>query len=233
MTTVTARSGPPAPLRERLPGPVGAAGAWFRRSGIAAQILTLVIVVAVFAIGTGGKYLAWSNVQVILSLAAIPAIFAIGLHPTIVPGGIDLSVQGVASLCAVFVGLLLKNQFNSHDLGLWIVPICMLVGAVAGAVNGLLNAALKIPSFIASLGMDGSSTGWRSTWARRSTSSSSTPGSGTSSRRRSSASPRSPSSRPCSPSSCSWSRTAPGSDDTCTPSAATRSSPGRRGSRSA
>ena len=153
MTTVTARSGPPAPLRERLPGPVGAAGAWFRRSGVAAQILTLVIVVAVFAIGTGGKYLAWSNVQVILSLAAIPAIFAIGLHPTIVPGGIDLSVQGVASLCAVFVGLLLKNQFNSHDLGLWIVPICMLVGAVAGAVNGLLNAALKIPSFIASLGM--------------------------------------------------------------------------------
>lgn len=153
MTTGTARPDWLSPLRERLPRPVAAAGAWFRRSGVAAQLLTLVIVVGVFAIGTGGKYLAWANIQVILSLAAIPAIFAIGLHPTIVAGGIDLSVQGVASLVAVFVGLLLRNQFNPHDLGLWIIPVAMLIGAVAGAVNGLLNAALKIPSFIASLGM--------------------------------------------------------------------------------
>ena len=153
MTTVTARPGWLSLLRQRLPGPVAAAGAWFRRSGVAAQILTLVMVVGVFAIGTGGKYLAWANIQVILSLAAIPAIFAIGLHPTIVPGGIDLSVQGVASLVAVFVGLLLRNQFNSHDVGLWIIPIAMVIGAVAGAVNGLLNTALRIPSFIATLGM--------------------------------------------------------------------------------
>ena len=140
-------------MRERLPGSIVSAATWFWRGGVAAQVLTLAIVIGIFAVGTGGKYLSWSNIQVILSLAAIPAIFAIGLHPTIVPGGIDLSVQGVASLVAVFVGLLLKNQYNAHDVGFWIIPLCMLIGAVAGAVNGLLNTALRIPSFIASLGM--------------------------------------------------------------------------------
>lgn len=153
MTSVKARSGRLALLRKRFPGPVVAAGAWFRRSGVAAQILTLVIVVAVFAIGTRGKYLSWANIQVILSLAAIPAIFAIGLHPTIVLGGIDLSIQGVASLCAVFVGILLQNQFNSNDVGLWIIPISMAIGGAAGVVSGVLNTGLRIPSFIATLGM--------------------------------------------------------------------------------
>jgi ribose transport system permease protein len=124
-----------------------------RRFGILAQILSLAIIVAVFAIGTKGKYLSWANIQTILSLAAIPAIYAIGLHPTIILGGIDLSLQGVASLCAVFVGLLLKNQFNSNDVGLWIIPISIAIGGAAGVISGLLNTGLRIPSFIATLGM--------------------------------------------------------------------------------
>jgi ribose/xylose/arabinose/galactoside ABC-type transport system permease subunit len=153
MTTATSTPGQPGALRRRLPGPLIAAGAWFRRSGVAAQLVALVVLVAVFAVGTGGKYLSWTNIQTILSLAAIPAIFAIGLHPTIVLGGIDLSLQGVASLCAVFVGVLLKNQYNSNDVGLWIIPIAMGIGGLAGVVNGLLNTGLKIPSFISTLGM--------------------------------------------------------------------------------
>jgi ribose transport system permease protein len=126
---------------------------WLRRFGILAQILSLAIIVAVFAIGTKGKYLSWANIQTILSLAAIPAIYAIGLHPTIILGGIDLSLQGVASLCAVFVGLLMKNQFNSNDVGLWMIPISLAIGGAAGVISGLLNTGLRIPSFIATLGM--------------------------------------------------------------------------------
>jgi ribose transport system permease protein len=140
-------------LRKRIPAPLAAVGVWLRRTGIVAQILSLAILVAVFAIGTNGKYLSWTNIQTILSLAAIPAILAIGLHLTVVLGGIDLSVQGVASLCAVFVGLLMKNQYNSNDVGLWIIPISMGIGGVAGVISGLLNTGLRIPSFIATLGM--------------------------------------------------------------------------------
>ncbi|UCF99014.1 MAG: ABC transporter permease, partial [Spirochaetaceae bacterium] len=153
MTEVSSKGGILTWLRERFPASFAAARTWLRRFGILPQILSLTIIVGVFAIGTKGKYLSGANIQTILSLAAIPAIYAIGLHPTIILGGIDLSVQGVASLCAVFVGLLVKNQFNSNDVGLWIIPISIAIGGVAGVINGLLNTGLRIPSFIATLGM--------------------------------------------------------------------------------
>jgi ribose/xylose/arabinose/galactoside ABC-type transport system permease subunit len=111
------------------------------------------MVMGIFTIGTGGRYLSGANLQVILSLASIPAIIAIGLHPVVVLGAIDLSVEGVVALCVVFVGLLAHNKFNSNDVGLWIVPIIVGFGGLAGVINGLLNTKLKIPSFIGTLGM--------------------------------------------------------------------------------
>jgi ribose/xylose/arabinose/galactoside ABC-type transport system permease subunit len=153
MTEVGSKGGRLTAWRKHFPAPLAAVGRWLRRTGTVAQILSLVILVAVFAIGTKGKYLSWANIQTILSLAAIPAILAIGLHMTVVLGGIDLSVQGVASLCAVFVGLLMRNQYNANDVGLWIIPISMGIGGVAGVISGLLNTGLRIPSFIATLGM--------------------------------------------------------------------------------
>lgn len=124
-----------------------------RRSGIVAQVVSLAFIVAMFALGTQGKNLSWANVQVVLSLAAIPAILAIGLHLTIVIGGIDLSLQGTVALCAVFVGLLSRNKFNSNDVGLWILPISVAIGGAAGLLTGFLHTKLRIPSFITTLGM--------------------------------------------------------------------------------
>ncbi len=153
MTTVSDRSSRPASSRKWIPAPLATAGIWLRRTGTIAQILTLLILVGAFAIGTNGKYLSLANIQTILSLAAIPAILAIGLHLTVVLGGIDLSVQGVASLVAIFVGLLMKNQYNANDAGLWVLPISLGIGGAAGVINGVLNTRLRIPSFIATLGM--------------------------------------------------------------------------------
>ena len=153
MTTVSDRSSRPASSGKWIPAPLATAGVWLRRTGTMAQILTLLILVGAFAIGTNGRYLSLANIQTILSLAAIPAILAIGLHLTVVLGGIDLSVQGVASLVAIFVGLLMKNQYNANDAGLWIIPISLGIGGAAGVINGVLNTRLRIPSFIATLGM--------------------------------------------------------------------------------
>jgi len=126
---------------------------WFRASGIGGQLISLIIVVGIFTIGTKGRYLSGTNLHVILSLAAIPAIIAIGLHQVVIFGGIDLSVEGVVALCVVLVGLLAHNKFNSNDVGLWIVPLIVGFGGVAGVVNGLLSTILRIPSFISTLGM--------------------------------------------------------------------------------
>jgi ribose/xylose/arabinose/galactoside ABC-type transport system permease subunit len=116
-------------------------------------LISLALIVAVFAIGTRGESLSWDNVQVVLSLAAIPAILAVGLHLTIVIGGIDLSLQGTVALCAVFVGVLSKNRYNENDVGLWILPISIAIGGVAGFLIGVLHTKLRIPSFITTLGI--------------------------------------------------------------------------------
>jgi ribose/xylose/arabinose/galactoside ABC-type transport system permease subunit len=139
--------------RDRISLPLTATWKWLGRAGILGQILTLIIVMGIFAIGTRGRYLSLPNLQVILSLAAIPAIIAIGLHEVVVLGGIDLSVEGIVALCVVFVGLLVRNKFNTNDVGLWIIPISLGIGGLAGFLNGIFNTKLKIPSFIATLGM--------------------------------------------------------------------------------
>jgi len=138
---------------DRIPAPLVKLGRWLRRAGILGQVLSLAIVVGVFTIGTGGKYLSWPNIQVILNLAGIPAILAIGLHQAIVLGAIDLSAEGAAGLSIVFVGLLLRNKYNTQDVGLWIIPITIAAGAFSGAVSGLVITKLRIPSFISTLGV--------------------------------------------------------------------------------
>ncbi len=126
---------------------------WLRRSGVAGQVVALLAIAAIFTVGTSGRYLSPANLQVILSLAAIPTLIAVGLHSSVVMGGIDLSVEGVVALCVVLVGLLLANNANSNDVGLWIIPIAIGAGGVMGILSGVANAHLKIPSFIATLGV--------------------------------------------------------------------------------
>src|ERR1700740_2223877 len=140
-------------LPSGLASSVKALQQWLRASGISGQLLCLLLVTLVFTATTHGKFLSWANIQVILNLSAIPAIIAIGLHQVVVLGGIDLSVEGVVALCVVVVGLLAHNQFNSNNVGIWIVPITLALGGIVGIVNGLLNTKLKIPSFISTLGM--------------------------------------------------------------------------------
>src|SRR5260370_18980246 len=100
---------------------------WIRRSGVSGQLLCLALVMAFFAIGTGGRYLSWANLQVILNLAAIPAIIAIGLQQVVVLGGIDLSVEGGVALDVFVGGVLARNQFNSNNVGLWCIPLTLLM----------------------------------------------------------------------------------------------------------
>ena len=123
------------------------------RSGIGGQILALVLISVFFVIGTRGQFLHPKNIQTFVGLAGIPIIIGLGLHQTVVLGGIDLSVEGVIAICCVIVGLLIKNNFNAMDIGFWIVPIVMASGALIGAVNGLINTKIRIPSFISTLGM--------------------------------------------------------------------------------
>ena len=125
----------------------------YGRVAVAGQILSLLIVAVIFSIGTKGQYLKWDNIQTILSLAGIPMIICLGIHQVIIMGAMDLSVEGIIALCVVLSGLFIRNPVTTFDVGLWIVPIVIIVGGMVGFTNGIINTKLKMPSFISTLGI--------------------------------------------------------------------------------
>lgn len=125
----------------------------FVSRGMNGQLIALAIVLAIFAAGTHGLSLSPKNLQTILSLAGIPLIICLGIHQVVIIGAMDLSTEGVISLCAVLSGFLIKNPFNTNNIGLWVVPVALVIGGFAGLANGLINTKIRMPSFIATLGM--------------------------------------------------------------------------------
>jgi len=86
--------------------------------------------------------------QNILTRASLNAICGIGMTFAICSGDFDLSVASQVALNSVILTLLLPQ--------LGIVPsiiFVLLVGTLLGSFNGFLIAKLRIPSFIATLGM--------------------------------------------------------------------------------
>jgi ribose transport system permease protein len=125
----------------------------FISRGVVGQIAALAIVLVIFAVGTGGFSLSLKNILTILSLAGIPMIICLAMHQVVLIGAMDLSTEGVISLCAVVSGFLIRNNFTHYDIGFWVVPIAFAIGGITGFLSGILNTKVKMPSFIATLGM--------------------------------------------------------------------------------
>lgn len=83
------------------------------------------------------------------------AIIAVGMTMVIITAGIDLSVGSVLALAACCMGKLVE-----HGTNIWLaVALGLVIGAACGFVNGLNVTKLKIPPFIATLGMMGMARG--------------------------------------------------------------------------
>jgi ribose transport system permease protein len=83
------------------------------------------------------------------------AIIAVGMTMVIITAGIDLSVGSVLALSACSMGKLVE-----HGMNVWAaVALGLLIGAACGFLNGLTVTKLKIPPFIATLGMMGMARG--------------------------------------------------------------------------
>ena len=108
----------------------------------------LVVFLLVFSLGNPSFFKKY-NLLTIGTSASILLAVGLGQVCTILTGGIDLSVGGIMSLVSVFF------MFTVEKLGYMAFPLALLIGVAAGMVNGLLNASLKIPSFITTLGTGG------------------------------------------------------------------------------
>lgn len=108
--------------------------------------VVLVLVLGGLAVFAPGFYQA----QPLLSLATreMPTlVIACGMTFVIIARQIDISVGSQFSVCSVTAGLL-----AAHGWPLWLViPAAIGAGALLGAVNGVLVAALQLPSIVVTL----------------------------------------------------------------------------------
>ena len=115
----------------------------------------LLILVALVALVTAinPRFLSPINLGNLARQSSILIIIALGETFIILMGSIDLSIEGVMALTSVVIGLLAENYFNSNDFGLLAVLIAVAAGTLMGFGTGVFHAKLRIPSFMASLGM--------------------------------------------------------------------------------
>src|SRR5713101_7899575 len=96
------------------------------------------------------NFLQFDNVVGILLATSVNGVLALGVTFVIITGGIDLSIGTVMTLSAVMTAIFLTEWHLPIPLG---IVAGLATGALAGLVNGVFIAKLKIPSFIATLGM--------------------------------------------------------------------------------
>jgi inositol transport system permease protein len=131
-------------------------------------VLILIGLVIVISILTGGVFLRIENLLNVLRQISVIGIIALGVTMVIITAGIDLSSGAVVAIVSVAVAGLLQAPDAADRLfkggTAWpVAPVILIglaVGVVIGMVNGLMVSKLKIPPFIATLGMMTFARGW-------------------------------------------------------------------------
>ncbi|WP_295764243.1 ABC transporter permease [uncultured Oscillibacter sp.] len=115
----------------------------------------IIILLAVMT-ATQDNFLSAYNLKNLLRDPAPLLIMAAGMTMVLIIGGIDLSMGAVCSVSNVLyvrLMLLYAERFGSPVIfGIICTLICLVFGALSGLALGLIQAKLKVPSFIASLG---------------------------------------------------------------------------------
>jgi ribose/xylose/arabinose/galactoside ABC-type transport system permease subunit len=140
------------------PGPAGMAPAdaargrsalwraFAARGAIWIVLLALVIISSIVS----PVFMTSRFISTLLKQAASLGIVAVGQTLAILTGGIDLSVASVMALMSV----LASHWMNGEDrLVLPVTIAALAVAALIGLANGLMVTKLKIPAFIATIGM--------------------------------------------------------------------------------
>ncbi|MFE2770819.1 ABC transporter permease [Microbacterium resistens] len=123
---------------------------WFGDIAIRYAMVIVMVLIIAFFLYRSARFGTVENLQTILVAAAPFALIALGQTLVILTGGIDLSVGSVIAASAVF-GSLTAKAFPDQ---VWLALVAgVLVGFVAGAVNGFVVSVMKVPPFIATLGM--------------------------------------------------------------------------------
>lgn len=123
----------------------------------AGPLIALIALIAYLSFASP-KFATHTNFANIGRQTAPLAILAIGQTFAILTGGIDLSVAAIAAFASATTAVLMTSPLVLFgvDFGYLPVPVCLaaglMIGLLAGLLNGWIIATFKIPDFIATLG---------------------------------------------------------------------------------
>lgn len=109
----------------------------------------LIVLIIAFSLASE-NFFTFSNIKGILLATSVNGILAIGVTFVIITGGIDLSIGTVMTFSSVMAAVVITNEGLPVGLG---VLVGIGTGALCGMINGVVIARMKVPPFIATLGM--------------------------------------------------------------------------------
>lgn len=118
-------------------------------------LLALVLICVALGIATKGNFFTMTNILNLLRQVPIVALMSVGMLCVILLGGIDLSAGSLLAISTGVTAVLMKKFFSGDTMvnSVILIVICLVIGAVAGMINGLLLTKLHLPHpFIATLG---------------------------------------------------------------------------------
>jgi len=113
------------------------------------MFIALIIVIAFFAIWSGGTFIDSFNLTNLVAQTAVVGIMACGMTLVIIIRHIDLSVGYMCGFLGAITGILLQRHNMSSGLSILLV---MALGACIGFIIGFLVGKVGMPAFVVTLG---------------------------------------------------------------------------------
>jgi ribose/xylose/arabinose/galactoside ABC-type transport system permease subunit len=117
------------------------------RPGSAALLLFFALTFAFFSV-SAPRFATATNIENLMSGFSFVAILAMGQAFPILVRGIDLSMGAIVGVVGMVV---FDLTLIFHVPGFLVLPVALLVGTLAGALNGVLIVFLRLQPFIATL----------------------------------------------------------------------------------
>ena len=124
-------------------------------------IVVMMAIISVIVGFTIDNFFSFENLNVLLGNTTIRFIIALGVSGCLITKGTDLSAGRQAALAATLTGVMVQRMDYAGrlfpwmpEMNMWITLLVVLViGACIGLVTGSIVAYLKVPPFIATLGV--------------------------------------------------------------------------------
>lgn len=116
---------------------------WLRRLGPLLALLVLVIVVT----SLNPNFVKLANILNLLRQVSVNALIAFGMTFVIITGGIDLSVGSILALASALAAGMMAMGLPA----VLVIGLAILIGALLGAINGLIITKGHVVPFIATL----------------------------------------------------------------------------------